>query len=85
MSISGRTPLLYAQENSFDGEEDAAITSHNHVSQSFSAESGEFGGGAVISYHDISYSVKTKVRGVQTEKQIIKNLRCDIRMSFTSL
>ena len=91
MSSNGRTPLLHAEENSFDREEDNADNfqvkhvSNSSLNRSFSAESGQFGDGAIISYHDLCYSVRTKVRGVKTEKQIIKNLRCNLGVLITSL
>lgn len=90
--INGKTPLLHAHENPFDGEEkcqsDSARQKHitvsnsksSFISRSFSAESesSQFGDGAtLISYHDVGYTVYTKEKGIKTEKHIIKNLRCN--------
>ena len=91
MSENGRTPLLQREENSFenhlyegDGNSRAMYkdTSHSTLSRSFSAESGQYGGGAAISYHNICYSITTKEKGVKTEKEIIKNLRWDLSHNF---
>ena len=95
MSNNGRTPLLQREENSFenhlyegDGNSRAICkdTSHSTLSWSFSAESGQYaGGGAVISYHDICYSIRTKQKGIKKEKQIIRNLRWAIIWNYNPL
>lgn len=86
MSSNGRTPLLQKEETSFENRDEEEANSramykhsiHSSFSRSFSAESGQFGaGGAVISYHDICYSISTKEKGVTKEKPIIKHLRCE--------
>ncbi|KAJ7372887.1 ATP-binding cassette sub- G member 2 [Desmophyllum pertusum] len=79
ISCSGRTPLFHAEENCFENQHEAEDnTACKHVgrrSMSFSSstESGH-DSGTVISYHNICYSINTKVKGVNTKKQIIKNL-----------
>ena len=93
MTDNGKTPLLQAKENSFENqgeEEDNSGAMYKHasnstISRSFSAESGQFGDGAVISYHDICYSIETKEKGVRREKQIIKNLRWELSVSMILL
>lgn len=84
MTSSEKTPLLQSAENVLGSHHEVNNTphavqknaSHSTLSRSFSNESGQFGG-AVISYHDICYSITTKQKGVKTERKIIKNLRWD--------
>ncbi|KAK2560544.1 Broad substrate specificity ATP-binding cassette transporter ABCG2, partial [Acropora cervicornis] len=46
----------------------------SQLSQSFSDDSDQLGREAVISYHNICYSITTKEKGVKKEREIIKNL-----------
>ena len=82
ISSNEETPLLGTEQTTFKNHRacdtpmyDDKPMEHSQLSQSFSDDSDQQGGEAVISYHNICYSITTKEKGVKKEREIIKNLR----------
>lgn len=81
ISSNEETPLLGTEQTTFKNHRrcdtpmyDDKPMEHSQLSQSFSDDSDQQGREAVISYHNICYSITTKEKGVKKEREIIKNL-----------
>lgn len=82
ISSNEQTPLLGTEQTALKNHRacdmpmsDDKPMDHSQLSQSFSDDSDQLGKEAVISYHNICYSITTKEKGVKKEREIIKNLR----------
>ena len=82
ISNNEKTPLLGTEQPTLENHRTCDVPVYENkpngpspLSRSFSTDSNQFGSTAVISYHNICYSVATKQKGIKKERQIIKNLR----------
>ncbi|XP_068750941.1 broad substrate specificity ATP-binding cassette transporter ABCG2-like [Montipora capricornis] len=81
ISSNEKTPLLGTEHPTLENHRthdvpvyDTKPNGPSPLSRSFSTDSSQFGSTAVISYHNICYSVTAKEKGIKKERQIIKNL-----------
>ena len=82
ISNDEKTPLLGTEQPTLENHRTCDVPVYENkpngpspLSRSFSTDSNQFESTAVISYHNICYSVATKQKGIKKERQIIKNLR----------